>query len=110
MQRLARIFLVLAALVIAATAQAADEPPRAIAQGVAVIGLGSVRDDAFTIARAVYASRLRPASVDEQRARVLAGDPAPAGAANDVRELAELRGAISGEDAASRRLLASVAQ
>lgn len=121
MKRLARIFLVLAALACTAGAQAQGEqpaasattatpPPKAAPQGVAVIGIGSVRDDAFAAARAVYASRLRPASVDEQRARVLAGDPAPAGSAKEISELAELRAAITGEDAASRRLLGSIAQ
>jgi hypothetical protein len=115
MKRFLGFLILVCGLVLAASA-AAQEPsadggaPKAAGLGVAVIGVGSVRDDAFTVARAVYASRLRPPSVDEQRARVLAGDPAPPGADKEVRELAELRSAITGEDAASRRLLASVAQ
>jgi hypothetical protein len=79
-------------------------------QGVAVVGSGSVRDEAFALARSVYASSLRPRGLDELRARILAGDPAPPSATKDVRELAELRAAVNGDDAASRRLLGSIAQ
>jgi hypothetical protein len=84
--------------------------PHAAAQGVAVLSAGASRDDTFTLARAVYATRLRPAALDELHARILAGDQPPPDAPPDVRELAELRGAIAGEDAASRRVLASIAQ
>ncbi|MBX3217977.1 MAG: hypothetical protein KF850_38580 [Labilithrix sp.] len=80
------------------------------AQGVAVVGGVAVRDEAFTLARAVYASSLRPRRLDELRARILAGDPTPPAATKEIRELAELRAGVSGEDAASRRLLASIAQ
>lgn len=80
------------------------------AQGVAVVASGTARDDAFTLARAVYGSALRPRRLDELRARILAGDPAPPSATRELRELAELRGAVGGEDAASRKLLASIAQ
>jgi hypothetical protein len=68
------------------------------------------REDAFALARAVYGSSLRPRSLDELRARILAGDPAPIAGTKDVRELAELRGGVNGDDAASRRLLAAIAQ
>lgn len=91
-------------------AGAAATPSTQAAQGVAVVGGVAVRDDAFTLARAVYASSLRPRRLDELRARVLAGDPAPPSATKEIRELAELRAGVSGEDAASRRLLASIAQ
>jgi len=115
-----RVLFVLAAL---ATATAADAQPgrqeptllmqvpvARAAQGVAVVASGGARDEAFTLARAVYASSLRPRSLDELRARILAGDPAPPSATRDVRELAELRAGVTGEDAASRKLLASIAQ
>ncbi len=99
------LFVVLAAITPRAFAQQPQSPP----QGVAVIGLASARDDAFTLARAIYKSSLRPASLDEIRARVLAGDPPPPNASREVRDLAELRAGIRGDDAASRQLLASLA-
>lgn len=79
-------------------------------QGIAVVGAGGSRDEAFLLARAVYGSSLRPRGLDELRARILAGDPAPKTATKDTRELAELRAAIAGEDAASRQLLATIAR
>ncbi len=102
----------------AADAQTGQEQPAArsealvprASQGVAVVGTGTTRDDAFALARAVYGSSLRPKRLDELRARILAGDPAPPSATKDVRELAELRAAVSGDDAASRKLLATIAQ
>jgi hypothetical protein len=86
-------------------------PDRAAGQGVAVLALGgNAHDEAFALARAVYASRLRPTSLDEVRARVLAGDPPPANASRELRELAEIRAGLIGDDAATRRLLAGIAQ
>jgi hypothetical protein len=90
------------------SAAAAVQPARA-PQGIAVLASGATRDEAFGLARAVYASSLRPRALDELRARILGGDPAPAGGTKEIRELAELRGSIIGEDAASRRLLQSIA-
>lgn len=84
--------------------------PRSTPQGVAVLGAGASREAAFTVARALYAGRLRPPSLDEPRARVLAGDPAPEGASRELRELAELRAGVTGSDAASRRVLAAIAE
>lgn len=61
--------------------------------------------------------RAAPPGLDEAHARVLAGD-APAGASADaglatapaeLRDLAEMRAAIRGDDAPSRALLASIA-
>lgn len=77
---------------------------------MAVLGSGASRDEAFALARAVYGSSLLPRRLDELRARVLAGDPAPPSATKDIRELAELRAGVTGEDAVSRRLLAGIAQ
>lgn len=121
LQRSCRALFFLAALVPAAAVSAqpsASAPastvaavaPRPAPQGVAVLSLGGARDEAFTLARAVYASSLRPRTLDELRARILAGDPAPSAASRDVRELAELRASIAGDDATSRRLLASIAR
>jgi hypothetical protein len=98
-------FLVMALLAIVGSAHAQTQ-----GQGVAVLAIGDARDDAFAAARAVYTTTLRPSSLDELRARVLAGDAAPSTATKDLRELAELRAGIHGDDAASRKLLAGIAQ
>lgn len=87
---------------------AADSKPAG--QGIAVLAVGNARDDAFDLARALYGTRLRPTTLDEVRARVLAGAPPPANASRELRELAELRAGVTGEDAAGRRLLTGLAQ
>lgn len=120
--RSCRVLVVVAALATAGAAHAqvpslpslppaAAEPAKKPApQGVAVLASGGAREEAFVLARAVYRSSLRPRGLDELRARVLAGDPAPAAASKDVKELAELRASIGGEDVAGRKLLSSIAQ
>jgi hypothetical protein len=58
----------------------------------------------------VYANdALRPSSLDEAHARVLAGDPPPPNAPRDLTDLAETRAAIHGDDAPSRAILTSLA-
>ena len=89
---------------------ASAQPARPSGQGIVVLAIGPSRDEAFALARAIYGSRLRPRALDEVRARVLAGGPPPANASRELRELAEVRAGISGEDAAGRRLLAGLAQ
>jgi hypothetical protein len=86
------------------------QPAKPAGQGIAVLAVGDARQDAFDLARALYGSRLRPVNLDEVRARVLAGDPPPANASRELRELAELRAGVTGEDAAGRRLLTGLAQ
>jgi hypothetical protein len=111
-------FAIVLALFFAAQPARADSPaaapPKARPQGVAVVGAGTgamlARDEAFVLARAVYNSSLRPRALDELRARILAGEPAPQTATNELRELAELRAGITGVDAASRRLLAALGE
>lgn len=112
-----RLLVVLAALTVAPTAMADDpasppaaaaEAPKSSGQGVAVVGTAGARDEAFGLARALYASPARPRALDEVHARILAGgDPAP-DASKELRDLAELRAGVGGEDAASRQLLASL--
>jgi hypothetical protein len=88
-------------------------PPSAASDGehgLAVLGLGSAIDLAWPLARAVYADPgLRPPTLDEQHARVLVGEPTGEGSAAELRDLADTRAAIRGDDAASRRLLESIA-
>lgn len=104
MSRLLVFFLTLASVVLAAY------PAIAAPQGVAVLAANGARDDAFSLARAVYVTRLRPRKLDEVRARILGGDPAPEVATKDVKDLAELRAAVTGEDAASRQILGGIAK
>jgi hypothetical protein len=92
--------------------QASSTPPeRPAGQGIAVLAVGSnAHEDAFALARAIYGSRLRPTSLDEVRARVLAGGAAPPTASRELRELAEIRAGVLPDDAAGRRLLVGMAQ
>jgi hypothetical protein len=101
---------------------AVSPPPAAAAErGLAVVGVdGGAGDPALApvalgdtpvwkLARGVYADpSLRPA-FDEAHARALAGEAPAAGAPGDVRDLAETRAGIHGDDGPSRRLLASLA-
>lgn len=89
----------------------ANLPERPAGQGIAVLALGNnANEEAFALARALYGSRLRPTALDEVRARVLAGGAPPPNASRELRELAEIRAGLTGEDAAGRRLLAGIAQ
>lgn len=83
-------------------------PAKAEPHGVVVVNASANPDDALALARALDASAIRPSTLDAAHARVLAGMPAPDDAPADVRELAEIRGALDREDAAARRLLASL--
>lgn len=74
-----------------------------------VVNASAITADALALANAVDASAIRPSTIDAAHARVLAGEPASDDAPADVRELAEIRGALAHEDAAARRLLASLA-
>jgi len=77
--------------------------------GVAVLAVGDSRSFAWSLAQALYADdTLRP-SFGEAHAQVLVGEPAAAGANTELRDLADMRAAIRGEDAPSRQLLASLA-
>ena len=88
MKRLFAFLVVLSTvLVFGARDVAAQPPPR---QGIAVLGMGAAKDEAYILARAVYGSSLRPRNLDEIRARVLAGDPPPSLSSKEVRELSEL--------------------
>jgi hypothetical protein len=115
--RAARVVLLVVSGLLA-TAQAFASPSRTAPaaevatsrRGVAVVGGTAARDEAFTLARAIYAGRLRPPALDEVRARVLAGDPVPPNARRELRDLGELRAGVTGDDAASRRLLSAIAE
>lgn len=118
MKRLARAgFLAVTLAASTASHVASADPPtatsaapeRAALQGIAVFAIGSnANEESFAAARALYGSRLRPAGLDEVRARVLAGGPPPASASRELRELAEIRAGVNPDDAAGRRLLAGI--
>lgn len=96
----------------------ADETPAAPAaqapaasHGLVVVGVGDAADATWPLAQGVYAdAALRPSTLDEPHARVLAGEAPDANASTDLKELAELRAAIRGDDAPSRQLLKSIAE
>jgi SAM-dependent methyltransferase len=95
-----------------AHADTASAPAVATDQhGLAVVGLGSSMDAAWPLARAVYAdASLRPTTLDEAHARVLVGEAPGEAGTPELRDLADTRAAIhGGDDAASRRLLSSIA-
>jgi len=71
------------------------------------------REQVMALARAVYASGLRPQTIDEAQARVLVGEEVTVGAPASVRELGNLRAALANlgdpANAASRHLLTAIA-
>ena len=100
--------------------QAVQAPRPREARGLAVVALPGGERAAWSLAQAVYASdALRPPGLDEAHARILAGEapsspivdagPAPSPAPAELRDLADTRAAIRGDDAPSRALLVSIA-
>ncbi|WP_394825285.1 hypothetical protein [Pendulispora albinea] len=78
--------------------------------GLAVFAGRDAADAAWPLAQQVYARpSLRPPALDEARARVLAGEAPASDAPAALRDLADTRDAIRGDDAPSRQLLASIA-
>jgi hypothetical protein len=96
---------------VASAALPALPPPAAVPTGLAVVALNGTMDAAWPLAHAVYGQpSLRPPALDEARARALCGEPPPAGAAPEVRDLADVVNAVKGDDAASRALLGDLAR
>ncbi len=78
--------------------------------GLAVVAEGSSTSSAWALAHAVYGDpTLRPPTVDEAQARALVGEPEAPDAPHVIRDLAETRAAIHGDDAPSRSLLTGLA-
>jgi hypothetical protein len=90
-----------------------DVRPAAAGQGAGVAVLVRPGGDVtagWALAQAVYAdAALRPAGLDEARARVLVGEAPAADAPRGTRDLADERAAVHGDDGASRALLATIA-
>jgi hypothetical protein len=85
-------------------------PPRAASKGLAVLAMDGATDAAWALAAKVYAdANLRPSALDDEHARVLAGEAPAATAPQDLKDLAQIRAAVHGDDAPSRQLLAGLA-
>ncbi|MBV9948079.1 MAG: hypothetical protein JOZ69_14590 [Myxococcales bacterium] len=79
--------------------------------GVAVAAPSAAADAAWPLAQAVYATpSLRPPGMDEARARVLCGEPPPADAAPELKDLADRVGLLRGDDAPTRAVLLELAR
>lgn len=73
--------------------------------GIAVLAQGNTKDEAWPLARAVYGDAMLRPSLDEKKARLLAGEDF-----EDMKELVELRQGVKGDDAASKQLLQTIAE
>jgi hypothetical protein len=77
--------------------------------GLAVVAEGSSTSSAWQLARAIYGDpSLRPPELDEGQARALAGEAVAPDALREIRDLAETRAALHGDDAPSRSLLSGL--
>ena len=105
LRRLLAVYLTTMVALLTCRSARADEPlPKP--KGVVVVATEGATDAAWPLARAVYGDEmLRPREIDDAKARVLAGEAASA----DLSELAELRAGVKGDDAASRQVLAALA-
>ncbi len=82
-------------------------------KGVVVVAVGAVgdaADAAWPVASAVYADGAVRGKIVDRDARVLAGGKLPDDASDDLKELAELRAKVAGDDAASRAVLKEIAR
>jgi hypothetical protein len=88
----------------------AASPTPSVAAGIAILARAGAEAAGWALAKEVYARPfLRPAALDEARARVLVGDPAASDAPQAIRDLADERASIHGDDGASRALLRTIA-
>jgi len=88
----------------------ASQGQTAARAGLAILARPGAESAAWALAKGAYArDALRPAGLDEARARVLAGDAVPANAPQALKDLADERAAIRGDDGASRALLLMIA-
>ncbi|HSQ68371.1 MAG TPA: hypothetical protein VLM85_34415 [Polyangiaceae bacterium] len=90
------------------SAPSASTAPATSPEGIAVVATSGMSDATWPLAQKVYANpSLRPAHIDDARARVLAGESAPS---PELSELIELRDGVKGDDAASRQVLGAIAE
>jgi hypothetical protein len=87
----------------------AEAPASSPPYGLIVLAEGDAVLPAKSLAHSVYGDPgLLPRGLDESRARVLAGEPVPADASGALRDLAETRAAVHGDDAPTRSLLSTL--
>jgi hypothetical protein len=97
-----------AATLLPATDARAEATPTAL-KGLAVVAEGDSASAAASLARGVYADpSLLPPTLDEGRARALAGGPVGPDSPRELQDLAATRAALRGDDAPSRNMLASI--
>ncbi len=102
--------VVVAATIAFAPAESRAVSPALGSKGLAVLAEGEAREPAKSLARAVYADPgLVSMGLDEASARALVGEQVATDAPPAVRDLAETRRAIHGDDAPSRQLLGGLA-
>jgi hypothetical protein len=110
------LIVALAVVALARHANAAGEsggvaPAISSGQGLAVVAFPGATDVAWPLAEAVYGEpTLRPNGIGDATARVLCGEPAAAGSAVALVDLAAEVAALRGDDAPSRALLAEIAR
>ncbi len=101
------IMVALGSSLAAGDALAEPSPP---SRGLAVVAEGDTGPFAASLARAVYGDPgLLPPTLDDGRARALAGGYVAPDAPDAIRDLAETRAALHGDDAPTRRLLGALA-
>jgi hypothetical protein len=94
----------------APAATTTTSPSNKSTRGIVVLAAPGAEAPAWALAKEAYADdALRPPTLDEARARILAGQPPAADASRALRDLADQRAGVRGEDGASRALLATIA-
>jgi len=105
------VAVAMAPMAAAQTSPAPAAAPISTPAGVGVIALAGASDAAWPLARALYAEpSVRASGIDEAHARVLCGEPPTPGAPQELRDLAATIGAVRGDDAPSRAILAEIAR
>jgi hypothetical protein len=105
--------LLAATVILAGYGEARAAEPAPMKKGAVVVAVGDESAAAARpLARDVYREEALRPPIDDAAARVLAGEPTPAGAPAKLVELGELRASVArtGSDAAARRLLASLGE
>jgi hypothetical protein len=105
--------LLTATVVLTGYGEARAAEPTPSRRGAIVVAVGDESAAAARpLARDVYREEALRPPIDDAAARVLAGEPTPAGAPAKLIELGELRASVArtGSDAAARRLLASIGE
>ncbi len=106
----ALLVTILAALFVALAPRVAHADDDVAKKGIAVVAAEGATDAAWPLARAIYGSAfLRPEKIDDEHARILAGDKRETQQPSIV-ELQELRAGVKGDDAASRQVLTAIAE